>query len=149
MTIEFKHLLVPVDFGEPSQRALAAGVDLARRFGSQLTLVHVCEIPAYVYGGMTYATADLIGPIEEAARETLDKALRGVKDKLPATTGILRRGPAAMEILGVISELRVDLVVIGTHGHKGLKHAFLGSVAERIVRLSPVPVLTMHESKAR
>jgi len=147
MTIEFKNLLVPIDFGEPSQRALEAAIELARRFDAKITLVHVYEIPAYVYGGMSsYATTDLFGPIEEAARASLDKALREVKGKLPATKAVLRRGPPAMEILAAIDELHPDLVVIGTRGRTGVKHALLGSVAERVVRMSPVPVLTMHGS---
>jgi nucleotide-binding universal stress UspA family protein len=144
MTIEFKHLLVPVDFGEPSERALEAAIELARRFGAQLTLVHAYEVPAYVYGGMTFAATDLFGPIEGAARECLDKTLRGVQGKLPGAKAVLRRGIAAFEVLAVIDELHPDMVVIGTHGRKGLKHALLGSVAEKLVRLSPVPVLTMH-----
>jgi len=147
MTIAFKHILVPIDFGEPSQRALEAGIELARLFGAQLTLVHVYEIPAYVYGGMTYATADLFGPIEQAARESLDKTLREVQAKFPGAKAVLRRGPAAMEILAVIDELHPDLVVIGTQGRTGVKHALLGSVAERVVRTSPAPVLTMHGTK--
>jgi nucleotide-binding universal stress UspA family protein len=143
MTIEFNHLLVPVDFGEPSQQALDAAVELATWFKARLTLVHVYEIPAYVYGGMTFATADLFGPIEEAAREQLDKTLREVQKRVPGTKAVLRRGPAAPEILAVVDEVHPDLVVMGTHGRKGMSHALLGSVAERIVRLSPVAVLTM------
>jgi nucleotide-binding universal stress UspA family protein len=143
MTIEFNHLLVPVDFGEPSQQALDTAIDLASRFKAGLTLVHVYEIPAYVYGGMTFATADLFGPIEDAAREHLDKTLREAQKRVPGAKAVLRRGPPAPEILAVIDEVRPDLVVMGTHGRKGVSHALLGSVAERIVRLSPVAVLTM------
>ncbi|HEY3820113.1 MAG TPA: universal stress protein [Polyangiaceae bacterium] len=146
MTLQFKQLLVPIDFGEPSQCALEAAIELARRFDGQLTLVHVYEIPSYVYGGMTYSTADLLGPIREAASESLDKALREVQQKLPTARAILRQGSPAVEVLGVIDEARPDLVVIGTHGRKGVRHALLGSVAEKVVRLSAVPVLTMHGS---
>lgn len=143
MTLEFKHLLVPVDFGEPAQRALEAAIELAGKFGSHLTLVHVYEIPAYVYGGMTYATADLFAPIEDAAREQLDKMVKDVQRRVPATTGVLRRGAAASGLMAAIDELRPDLVVMGTHGRQGMSHLVLGSVAEKLVRMSPVPVLTM------
>jgi nucleotide-binding universal stress UspA family protein len=146
MAIELKHLLVPVDFGAPSERALAAAVDLARRFGSRLTLVHVCEIPSYVYGGMTFATTDLLGPIEQAAREQLDKTLRRVQTVVPGATGLMRQGSPALELLAIIAEQRPDLVVVGTHGRTGVSHALLGSVAEKIVRLSEAPVLTMREA---
>ncbi|MGD0526291.1 MAG: universal stress protein [Polyangiaceae bacterium] len=143
MAIEFNNLLVPVDFGEPSLQALDAAIELATRFRAQLTLVHVYEIPAYVYGGMTFATTDLFGPIEDAAREQLDKMLHEVQASVTGTKAVLRRGSAAQEILAVIAEVHPDLVVMGTHGRKGVSHALLGSVAEKIVRLSPVAVLTM------
>jgi nucleotide-binding universal stress UspA family protein len=143
MTIEFKHILVPVDFGEPSQRALREAIALAQRFGSQLTIVHVYEIPAYVYTGAPYVTTDLFGPIEDAAREQLKKTLTEVQAKVPGAKSILRRGAPSNEILAAIEEERPDIVVIGTHGRKGVSHALLGSVAEKIVRLSPAPVLTV------
>lgn len=147
MAIEFKHLLVPVDFGTPSQQALEVAVDLGRRFDSRLTLLHVHEVLAYAYGGMTFATAELLEPIEEAAREHLDKTLREVKAQIPTSKAILRSGTAAVEILAVIEEQHPDLVVMGTHGRKGVSHALLGSVAERIVRFSTIPVLTIRERK--
>jgi len=144
MALEFKHLLVPIDFGEPSRQAIEAAIDLAGRFGSRITLVHVYEIPAYVYGGMTFATTDLYGPIEEAAREHLDKTLREVQAKVPEAKAVLRRGTAALEILAAVDEHRPDLVVMGTRGRKGVSHALLGSVAEKVLRLSQIPVLILH-----
>jgi nucleotide-binding universal stress UspA family protein len=143
MSIDFKHLLVPVDFGEPSQQALDTAIDFARRFDAQLTLLHVYEIPAYVYSGIGYATTDLFGPIENAARAMLTKVVGEVRAKVPGAKAEMRRGVPAFEILEAITELHPDLVVMATHGRKGVTHALLGSVAEKIVRLSPVPVLTM------
>jgi len=148
MTLEFKHLLVPVDFGESSQRALDAAIELAGKFRSQLTLVHVYEIPAYVYGGMTYATADLFAPIEDAARQQLDALVKDVQRRVSATKGVLRRGTAATGLLAAIDEVHPDLVVMGTHGRQGVSHLVLGSVAEKLVRMSPVPVLTMRTRDA-
>jgi nucleotide-binding universal stress UspA family protein len=145
MAISFRHLLVPVDFGAPGQRAVDTAVALAERFDAQITLVHVFEAPAYVYAGMVYATADLFAPIEQAAREQLDKKLAEVKTRVPNVRGDLRRGPAAQGILAAIEELHPDLVVMGTHGRKGVSHALIGSVAEKIVRMSPVPVLTIRD----
>jgi nucleotide-binding universal stress UspA family protein len=147
MTIKFKHLLVATDFGAPSQCALDAALELAREFDAHLTLVHVYEIP-YAYGEMTYATADMLAALEKLASEALEKTRREIEQKLPGTVAILRCGIAAPEILSVIDHVHPDLVVIGTHGRTGVKHVFLGSVAEKIVRLSPVPVLTVHGDKA-
>jgi nucleotide-binding universal stress UspA family protein len=148
MTTELKDLLVPIDFGASSAHALELAVDLAHRLGSRIVLVHVCDIPSYVYGGMTFATADLLGPIEEAAREHLQKTLRQVQAEVPGTSAVLRNGNPALEILAVISDKHPDLVVMGTHGRTGVSHALLGSVAEKVVRLSKVPVLTVREAKA-
>jgi nucleotide-binding universal stress UspA family protein len=145
MAIEFKHLLVPIDFGAASDQALHVALDLARRFDARLTLVHVYEIPAYVYGGTTFATTDLLGPIEEAAREQLATTLRQVQKDRPGASALLRRGNPAFEVLAVVDDLHPDLVVMGTHGRKGLSHALLGSVAEKVVRLSRAPVLTVRE----
>lgn len=147
MTIDFKHLVVAIDFASPSQCALDAAIELARRFDSHVTLVHVYEIPAYAYSEMTYATADLFRPMQKLASESLEKTRREVEQRLPGTEAVLRCGLPATEILSVIEEVHPDLVVIGTHGRTGVKHLFLGSVAEKVVRLSPVPVLTMHEAK--
>jgi nucleotide-binding universal stress UspA family protein len=146
VAIEFKHILVPIDFAESSEKALEAAIDLARRFGSDLTLIHVYETPVYFYGGVTYATTDLFGPIEELARNQLEKTLREVQTKIPTAKAILGRGSPATEIVAAIVEVHPDLVVMGTHGRRGVSRAFLGSVAEKVVRLSPVPVLTFRET---
>jgi nucleotide-binding universal stress UspA family protein len=145
MTTQFRHVLVPLDMGDGTLKVLDAAIDVAKHFGAALTLVHAYEIPAYVYGGVTYTPTDLFGPIADAARVHLDEALKRAKQSLPAATAVLRRGPAAGEILSVIDEVRPDLVVMGTHGRKGMSHLLLGSVAEKVVRLSPVPVLTFRE----
>ena len=86
---------------------------------------------------------DMLTPIQEAAREQLDELVGNVKKLLPSTTGVLARGVAWREILSVIDEEKPDVVVMGTHGRRGVQRAILGSVAEKIVRLSPVPVLTV------
>ncbi len=143
MALHLEHLLVPVDFGESSDGALGMAVELAERFHAQLTLVHVYEIPSYFYDGMAYATADLLTPIEEAARAYLDKTLRAVRERIPQADALLQRGAPAAELLTVIERVHPDLVIMGTHGRTGVRRALLGSVAERVVRLSAAPVLTV------
>jgi len=143
MSRPLEHLLVPVDFGESSQGALEMAIQLAQQLKARVTLVHVYEIPSYVYGGMTYATADLFAPIEEGARIHLDGLVAKVKERVPDVRGVLRRGNAAPEILAVAEQVKPDLLVMGTHGRTGMTRMLLGSVAEKIVRLAPVPVLTV------
>lgn len=141
--ISFQKILVPVDFGESSDKALATAVELAKQFQSTLVLIHTWEIPAYDYGAMNFSAVDLLTPIEDAAKGQLDSLLAEVRTKVPSTRAILTRGIAWREIVSAIEHERPDLVVMGTHGRRGVGRVVLGSVAEKIVRVSPVPVLTV------
>jgi nucleotide-binding universal stress UspA family protein len=139
----FKHILVPTDFGDPSQQALEIALELGRTLGAELTIMHACEIPAYAYPGMAVAPMDLLSPIEEAAGKKLDELVSTLSQRCRSCKGVLKVGIPWQEILEVVNETQADLVVMGTHGRRGVTHALLGSVAERIVRMSPVPVLTV------
>jgi nucleotide-binding universal stress UspA family protein len=147
--LPFKKILVPVDFGEPSNHALEVAIELAKRFDGTLTLVHTWEIPAYGYAGMEAVPMDLLTPLESVASEELESLLAKTRAELPATTAILKRGIPWREILSVIDETRPDVVVMGTHGRRGVGRALLGSVAEKVVRTSPVAVLTVHAKPER
>ncbi|HEX7668597.1 MAG TPA: universal stress protein [Polyangiaceae bacterium] len=140
----FQHLLVPTDFGEPAGRALTIAVDLATKWGSALTLLHTYEIPGYAYPGAMSVAVDLLTPVRDAAQARLDKELAELRRRLPRADAVLCVGAPGHEIERVIRETRVDLVVMGTHGRHGLDRVLIGSVAEKVVRLSPVPVLTVH-----
>jgi nucleotide-binding universal stress UspA family protein len=144
--IPFKKILVPVDFGPASNEAVAAAIELAKRDGAAVELVHVWEIPAYSYAALEYTPVDLMGPVRDAAQAQLDETLTRVQKDVPRAVGILKQGVAWQEVLGVIESTKPDLVIMGTHGRKGARRMLLGSVAEKIVRTSPVPVLTMHGS---
>jgi nucleotide-binding universal stress UspA family protein len=140
---DIKNILVAVDFGKSSEKAMELGVELARKFDASLTLVHAYEIPSYAYPDAALFTAHLLAPVEDAARKQLESTLVTVQERVPGAKVILRKGAAATEILAVIDEVHPDLVVTGTHGRRGLSRTLLGSVAEKVVRLSPVPVLTV------
>lgn len=136
----FKHILVPTDFGEAAQCALDVAIMLALRFDAKLTLVHAYEIPVSGYAdGLYWPTDDLA----RVAQETLDAALAKAKQRFPKTEAVLVYGTPWAESLQVAKNRGVDLIVVGTHGRHGLSRVLLGSVAEKIVRLSPVPVLTV------
>lgn len=140
----FQHILLATDFGPSSRRAEALAIDIARAFNAKLTLVHVYEIPSYVYAGAPYTPADLITPIREGATKALDDELSTVRAAVPGATSVLRNGRPADEILHVAKDIHADLLVVGTHGRRGVPRALLGSVAERLVRTAPIPVLTTH-----
>ncbi|HVW24497.1 MAG TPA: universal stress protein [Polyangiaceae bacterium] len=140
---EFKNILVPTDFGESSNAALEIAIDLARKYGATLNVVHTYDVPSYTYAASASAV-DLLGPVIEVARRDFDDTMKDIAGRSPNAKGFLRFGVPWQEILGVREEVGADLIVMGTHGRKGAAHALLGSVAEKIVRLSPVPVLTVH-----
>lgn len=136
----FKHVLVATDFSEASGLALELAASIARQAGATLTVVHACELPIYPEA---IPSADLLTPITAAAGKRLDAVVTGLRDRCPGALPLLRVGAAWEEILAAAAEVGADLVVVGTHGRRGLSHAVLGSVAERVVRLSPIPVLTV------
>ena len=142
----FKHLLVPTDFGEASERALDLAIALAQPIEGQITLLHVSYIPPIAYAG--FDAGGRYWPTEELAKAAKNE-LEGAVSMAKAKAGnariepLLAEGPPWERILQAAKERGADLIVMGTHGRKGLSHLFLGSVAEKVVRLSPIPVLTV------
>ena len=136
-----KTILVPIDFQDASLEALAFARDLAGRLGLEVVLLHAYAIPVVVYPGFDPIVAPGL-PDEIAA--TAKSAVERLAESAGDLRYILRAGDPATEILKVIDELEPALVALGTHGRTGLAHLLLGSVAEKIVRSSRVPVLTIH-----
>jgi nucleotide-binding universal stress UspA family protein len=145
--IAFKNILVPVDFSESSDRAVNVALELAKQYNSALTVVHVFDVPS-AYAGMDLSPMDLLAPMLEAARKQLDATLAEVRSKIPSATVVMARGAPWREILNAVDEKHPDLVVMGTHGRRGIERAVLGSVTEKVVRLCPVPVLTVRSEGA-
>jgi nucleotide-binding universal stress UspA family protein len=143
----FKHILVPTDFHEASAAALNLAVSLAQTFDAKVTLLHVWELPIYPYMDFMLNSA-MITRVEDAATNGLAEALDALQKKLPTAQSKLKTGLPWEGVLEAIKELGADLVVMGTHGRRGLSHLTLGSVAERVVRLAPIPVLTVHAPTA-
>ena len=140
-----KTILVPTDFQDASLDALAAARELAGRLGLEIVLLHTYTIPVVVYPGFD----PIIAPgLPEEIGGTAKTALEKLAAEHGGLRSILRAGDPATEILRVIDELKPAMVAMGTHGRSGLTHLLLGSVTEKIVRASPVPVLTIH-AKAR
>lgn len=139
----FKHILVPTDFGEPSDRAVDVAALMAAMFESRLTLLHASWLPPSAYAA--YAEG-LYWPAEEVAKESqkaLDAAVARAQKAYPKTESAVVKGEPWQAILDAAQERGCDLIVMGTHGRRGLSRMLIGSVAEKVVRLSPVPVLTV------
>ncbi|HEY3666828.1 MAG TPA: universal stress protein [Polyangiaceae bacterium] len=143
----FRHILVATDFSDSAERAVEVAIEMARKFDAELTVVHVWDVPPTGYGAL-YLPGDLATPLHKAAAAALAKAGGTVCKVLPRAQTSLRQGLDRQEILAGAEQAHADLIVVGTHGRRGLSRALLGSVAERVVRLSPVPVLTIHATTA-
>jgi universal stress protein A len=145
--LKIKSILVPLDFSETSKKALVYAVRMAEQFGATLTLLNVVEpiaTPDFAYHPLMLET----DRIKEAARTRLAALARklNLPDKLIERT-VVRYGSPFAEITGAARSLKVDLIIMTTHGHTGLKHVFLGSTAERVVRHAPCPVLTVRQKE--
>jgi nucleotide-binding universal stress UspA family protein len=139
----FRHILCPVDFSPPSQSALRLGAELARTLGADLVLLHVVQTSPYPTS--YFAALDSFPTLHEELRQRADAALATALASLPAgqrARTAVAEGMPFEQILAAAKDC--DLIVMGTHGHSALKHALLGSTAERVVRQSPIPVLTVH-----
>jgi nucleotide-binding universal stress UspA family protein len=145
--IALKKILVATDFGEAADAALAYGRELARQFGAGLEVVHVVEnIYSRAFGadGFAISYPELQRDLEETARKQLN-ALVCEEDRLElqARPVIVVANSPAVAIAAYAREHRVDLIVMGTHGRAAVAHLLMGSVAERVVRTAPCPVLTV------
>ena len=144
--IALNDILVATDFSVASDAALTYGRALARTFGARLHVLHVADdihlrIPGDVFIG---TLPDLQKDIETAARQRLDALLiDNDPTPLPATPIVVTSSAPAVAIVAYARNARVDLIVVGTHGRGAMKHLLMGSVAERVVRTAPCPVLTV------
>jgi nucleotide-binding universal stress UspA family protein len=135
----YDRILVPVDGSDAAADAVDHAAALSAVHGAELHLVHVIEPQAAVES----AGVDVVGVLEEAGQEALsDAEATATTAGVETITTELRRGQAHREIVDYAETADVDLIVMGTHGRSGLGRLLLGSVAENVVRLSPVPVLT-------
>lgn len=134
------YLLVPIDFEEGSARALELARELATGLGAEIAIVHVYQMPVLAYPGFEPAAAPpVMTEVAAAARRAIDN----FASEHGITEVSLREGDTSTEILAAAAEVGAKMIVMGTHGRSGLAHALLGSVTERVVRQSPIPVVTM------
>jgi nucleotide-binding universal stress UspA family protein len=136
-------ILVPTDGSEPATAALDHAADLAAAHDATVHLLYVTESPAIA---PTPTAGNVLDELERHGEEIVDEAAERLRNLRVHTS--VARGSPHRAILDYTETNDIDLVVMGTHGRTGLSHALLGSVAERVVRLSPVPVLTVRHDEA-
>jgi nucleotide-binding universal stress UspA family protein len=145
----FKRILVPVDGSDTSTKALVAALQLARESGGAVRLVHALDELAYV-SAYEYS-ADLVRLAREQAEKVLQDGLEVAKSSgVPADIRLMEAPGQRLGDLVADAALgwEADLVVVGTHGRRGMGRVLLGSGAEQVVRSSPVPVLTIRGGDA-
>jgi nucleotide-binding universal stress UspA family protein len=151
--IAFQNILVATDFSEASDAALAYGRALARSLGATLHVVHVVgNLSNLAYGadGLPAMLPAIQQDIENAARKQLNDLIASPEnnDERPLPAGrvlknLICANAPAQAIVEYAGREQIDLIVTGTHGRGAIAHLLLGSVAERVVRLAPCPVLTV------
>jgi len=151
MAGRFARILVPTDFGTASDAALECAKELARRFNSRMYVLHVVEDPMAngIWTPDVYiaASAELRETLLHDAKVRLDTTFTSAERKEFDAVSEVRIGGPSENIGEFARETMIDLIVMGTHGRRGLSHMFLGSVAERMVRTAPCPVLTIRADR--
>jgi nucleotide-binding universal stress UspA family protein len=147
MQLAFKTIAVATDFEDAAQLALEYAAVLARKFGAGLRVLHIVEPPRML--GNEFGVPD-VGVLTDQAIEKAQARLSETLATVPNddVIGQVLVGHAAQKIVEYAADHAVDLVVMGTHGRGAVAHLFVGSVAERVVRTAPCPVLTVRDSEA-
>jgi len=148
--LEFHRLLVPSDFSSASSMALKYALRLSATFRAVVDVLHVWQ-PTRFLGSDVLPYAPDVPTIEELARSEAERALERFLSGHSCPKGTVRArvesGDPCDAILRIAREEDFDLIVMGTHGRRGVSHLLLGSVAERIVRTASCPVLTLRTAK--
>lgn len=145
--MKVKTILVPTDFSAHAEKALSTAAELAKLFGgAKVSVLHAYHVDVPMVSPMAGGYALPQGFYEELraqATARVDELVEKLAAEGIDASGVALQTPAALAIVEQAEKLPADLIVMGTRGNTGLKHVLLGSVAERIVRTAPCPVLTV------
>jgi nucleotide-binding universal stress UspA family protein len=144
MAVKIQRILVPLDFSEHAAAILEWAVHLAEQHRSKMILMHAYHLPVeFQQMEGAYLPAEFWTQVKSEAQKTLEGHAAKIRSKGIGVEVVVAEGYAATAIEEEAVRSQADLIVIGTHGHTGLKHLLLGSVAERVVQKAPCPVLTV------
>lgn len=144
--ITLRRILVPVDFSQHSEQALKYAAALAEKFGAELFLIHVFQDLTVYQTEVVSGAPPIMPPVEQLTASIRGDMARLVQEKNLqrfATHTEIVEGAPVEEIVDYAKEKDIDLIVLGTHGRGWLAHVIMGSVAEKVVRKAPCPVLTV------
>jgi nucleotide-binding universal stress UspA family protein len=147
--IEIKKILFPCDLEESSSKILPYVLSVSEKYNSMIYFLHVIkELPLWGYYDIPYAmVTDLQNRTLEVSEKTIDKICEEQMKECQNLQKRITVGNPSNEILSTIESEKIDLVIMGTHGRKGFDHAIFGSVAEKVMKKSPVPVLIINTFK--
>lgn len=140
---DIRKILCPTDFSSCSRGAIEDAVSLARLTRAEVSILHVYQNPAQLLpmGGYLGPIADMLGDLRKQVSAELDALAEPYRKDGPPVSVLLVEGIPYKGILDRAEEWGADLIVMGTHGRSGVERALAGSVAERVIRLAPCPVL--------
>ena len=146
MALAWKKILCPIDFSDNARAAMRVAIDACRQFDGELVLFHSYELPGYTLPeGSVVSSPKMLQDLADRAESHLAEWKRtAVEMGAPRVSTVKGIGEPAAEIVELGREGGFDLIVVATHGRTGLRHALLGSIAERVVRPAGCPVLTVH-----
>ncbi len=142
--IKIKNILMPTDFSALSLSVGEYAVNFAEQYSAKLHILHVLEKtpPILTIHSLDLSEEKIIKTIDEDAQKKLENAVKKIgKNRNIEIVSVIRKGIDFEEILKYSEKTKIDLIVIATHGRTGLMHTLLGSVAEKVIRLSKIPVL--------
>ena len=140
----FKKILCPVDFSQFTQEVVDYAVDLAKKYGAELHVMHVVPNMTYFTPYESFLTPENLVAVEKKIQDDVERDFAKLlkNTDIPTKTAI-RTGVAFVEIIDYAKTESIDLIVMGTHGRSGIEHILIGNVAEKVVRKSPCPVMTI------
>lgn len=153
MSFQIRSILVPTDFSEGSRAALSYAKFMAREVGARLELLHVWEAPYYLLqDAMLSLPGQAPQPLGRYARDLAQREMEKLVAEVRSTSdlrvqGGVESGSPAKTIVELARDGEHDMIIMGTHGRSGLRHLITGSVAEKVVRGAPCPVLTIRSTE--
>ena len=143
--MQFRHILAPTDFSEYSKQAVASALELAKKFGAKLTILHVIELPPYPVEGYVppSLSATFMDDLERQATTDLAQLAPEAEAANVEVARVIAVGTPYRKIIDTAEAEQVDLIVMATAGRTGFSHLLMGSIAERVVRTASCPVLTI------
>ncbi len=145
----FSKILVPIDFSEFTDDIVKYATEIAQKFGSTIHLIHVIPNMDYFTPYESFMAAENMVTVQKGVEAEVQRDLEKVADKIAGVpvTRAVRTGVSFVEIVEYVKNEHIELVIMATHGRGGLEHIIIGSVAEKVVRKSPCPVLTIRPAK--